>query len=146
MQNEHLLLGLHRKRAEIAGQIEAQQMTLRQMVIDLDALDATIRLFDPNADLAEIKPKPMPPRHAAVKGDVVRAVLATLRAATRPMTQRELALVVMAERGLNVDDLRMVVLFGKRVGACLRHHRTKGLVQSHRGAGTKGELVWEVVR
>lgn len=144
MKNEHLLLGLHRKRAEMAGQIEAAQMQLRQMVIDLDALDATIRLFDPNADLAEIKPKPMPPRHAAVKGDVVRAVLATLRASTRPMTQRELALVVMAERGLNVGDQRMVVLFGKRVGACLRWHRHKGLVESHRGAGAKGELVWAV--
>ena len=37
MENEHVLGGLTRKRAEIAGQIEHSQDALRKLVIDLDA-------------------------------------------------------------------------------------------------------------
>jgi len=47
MENDHIVSGLVRKRAEIAGQIEASQEALRSLVIDLDNLDATIRLFGP---------------------------------------------------------------------------------------------------
>lgn len=36
----------------------------------------------------------------------------------------------MAERGLNTADVRLVKTIGKRVGACLRHWRVKGVVVS----------------
>jgi len=35
---------------------------------------------------------------------------------------------VMAERGMNLADRRVVKIVTKRVGACLRHHRLKGLI------------------
>jgi hypothetical protein len=44
MKNEHVLSGLVRKRAEIAGQIEHTQAELRKFVTDLDAIDAAIRI------------------------------------------------------------------------------------------------------
>ncbi len=73
---EHVLSGLLAKRAEIAGQVEALQDQLRQTLIDMDHVDCTILLFDPDASLDEIKPKPLPPRHHAFKGQVTRAILA----------------------------------------------------------------------
>ena len=48
----------------------------------------------------------------------------------------------MAERGLNTSDKRLVRLIGKRVGACLRYQRAKGLVRSEPGPGAY--LVWNV--
>jgi hypothetical protein len=39
-------------------------------------------------------------------------------------------------------DRRLVKTVGKRIGACLRHHRTKGLIRSVEGIG--GRLAWEV--
>ena len=63
MKNEHVLGGLLAKRAELAGRIEFGQHELRQMMIDLDALDATIRLFNPEINLVQIKPKPLPARN-----------------------------------------------------------------------------------
>ena len=140
MADPHVLTGLIKKRAELAGQIEAAQTTLRMLVIDLDNLDATIRLFKPDIDLEEIRPKPLPPRHHAFKGEVTRIVLDTLRQSDKPMTSQELAQHVMAERGLNTADKRLVRLIGKRVGACLRHWRNKGAVGSEKGAGPA--LVW----
>ena len=70
MVNEHLLSGLMRKRAELAGKLEHHQAVVRQLFIDLDNVDATIRMFDPDIELNEIRPKPLPPRHAAYKGEV----------------------------------------------------------------------------
>lgn len=144
MAEPHVVTALIRKRAELAGQIEHTQTQLRQFIIDLDNLDATIRLFKPDIDLEEIRPKPLPPRHHAFKGEVSRIVLDTLRQADKPLTTHDLAQHVMAERGLNTADKRLVQLVGKRVGACLRHHRGKGLVRSIRGKVS--HLLWEIAR
>src|SRR5579872_4834857 len=101
MENEHVLSGLTRKRAEIAGQIEHTQDQLRKLVTNLDAIDAAIRIFDPSADVAAIAPKQYPPRHAAFRGEMMRFVMGALRIAEKPVTTRDIALQVMKGRGLN---------------------------------------------
>lgn len=143
MENEHVISGLIRKRAEMAGQIEHAQTVLRQLIIDLDSLDATLRIFVPDIDLEDIKPKPLPPRNAAFKGEVSRIVFAALRE-KGPMTGQQLAQYVMADRGLNTSDKRLVKTIGKRVGACLRHHKRKGLVRSLKRDGQ--HQLWELLR
>ena len=144
MTNENVVSGLIRKRAEIAGQIEHLQDRLRQHVIDLDNLDATIHLFDPDIELGAVKPKPIPPRHQAFRGEVTRIVLTALRNAKKPLTTRDIAQRVMAERGLDTSNERLLRLMARRTGACLRDHRKRGLVRSEHGAGTY--LVWEIAR
>lgn len=143
MENEHVVSGLMKKRAELAGMIEHHQTVLRQLIIDLDSVDATIRLFVPDADLQEVKPKPFPPRAVAFKGEVARVVFAALRSHSGPMTAQELAQHYMAERGLNTADKALVKAVGKRIGSCLRHHRNRGTLRSTEGAG--GFLLWEIV-
>ena len=142
MADEHVIAGLTRKRADLAGRIEHTQTALRQLIIDLDNLDSTLRLFVPDIDLEDIRPKPFPPRNAAFRGEVSRIVFAALRQAVGPLTSHDIAQHVMAERGLNTSDKRLVRLVGKRVGACLRHQREKGLVRSRPGPGAY--LVWEI--
>jgi len=144
MKNDHTISGLVAKRAEIAGKLEHHQAIVRQLFIDLDALDQAIRMFAPDMELSEIKPKPMPPRHAAYKGEVARVVLGTLREAKRPCSTQELTMHVMAERGMNTADKRLVKTVSKRVGACLRHHRLKGLIKSGKGLGT--HITWEIMQ
>ena len=142
MQDEHTVAGLMRKRAELAGQIEFFQTNLRQLVIDLDNLDATLRLFVPDIDLDEIKPKPLPPRHSAFRGELSRIVLDELRRATKPATSRDIAYTVMSARSLNTADERLLKLMAKRVGACLRHQRSQGVVKSDQGPGQY--MLWEI--
>jgi hypothetical protein len=134
--------GLVAKRAEIAGQIVAAKATLRQLIIDLDHVDAAIRLFDPDIDLATIKPRPLPPPHKAYRGQITRIVLDALREAKGPLTTKQLAQHVMAERGLNTADVRLVGVFSKRLGATLRHHRDRGLLRQIKDRGEF--VVWEV--
>ena len=140
MADENVIAGLTRKRAELAGRIEHMQTALRQLIIDLDNLDATLRLFEPDIDLEDIRPKPFPPRNAAFRGEVSWIVFASLRQATGPLMSHDIAQQVMAERGLNTSDKQLVQLVGKRVGACLRHQRANGLVRSRPGPGQF--MVW----
>jgi hypothetical protein len=141
MGQSHLLSGLIAKRAELAGKIEYTNTQLRQLMLDLDALDKTILLFEPDIDLEEIRPKPMPPRHSAFQGQVSRMVLDILRKEGQPMGVADLTARIMASRGLNTSDARLVRLMQKRLGASLRNLRTRGTVQSKPGGG--GRLVWE---
>ena len=118
--NPHTVSGLIRKRAEIAGQIEHAQATLRQLIIDLDNLDHTIRIFDPDIDLVEVKPKRLPPRLQTYLGELIRIVLSALRNSPKPLTTAEIAQHVMVARNLDTADKRLAKLMSKRVGACLK--------------------------
>lgn len=142
-ENEHVLSGLLRKRAEIAGELQAAQAAVRQHIIDLDAVDATIRLFSPNIELEDIRPKPLPARHAAYKGEVSRIIFDTLRERQRPMTSEELAQHVMATRDLNSADKGLLRMVTKRVASCLRHYRNRGVLQSAMGPGNR--VLWKTV-
>ncbi|HRK94813.1 MAG TPA: hypothetical protein PK694_00695 [Rhodospirillales bacterium] len=59
------------------------------------------------------------------------------------MTTEELAAHVMAERSLNTSDKRLLRTVTKRVGACLRHYRSKGALRSETVAGAR--VMWAVV-
>ncbi len=136
MENEHVLSGLIRKRSEIAGQIEHTQIALRQLVADLDSIDAAIKLFDPSADIPAIKPRQYPPRHAAFRGEMMRHVMGCLRLAdSKPVTTRDIALVVMKARGLNPEDQALLVTIRKRVGACMWKLKQQGAVKEVAGVG-----------
>jgi hypothetical protein len=143
-EQPNVLHALTRKRAEIAGQIEHNQLTLRHLIAELDHVDATIRIFNPTIDIGAIRSKPVPPRHTAFKGEVTRIVLKMLRQATEPLTSRDIALQLMKERGLNPDDRELSVIMVKRVCACLRVHKQKGII---RNVVSLGNLQgWEIVR
>jgi hypothetical protein len=144
MEHEHALSALLRKRGEIAGRIEATQATMRELVSDLDAVDATIRLFDPDADLGMIKTKPVPPRYQAFRGEMQRHCLNALRIASKPITSLDIALKACEARGINPNDPRAVVLIRKRVSAALYKLGERGVARSIPLDGEyKG---WELVR
>lgn len=144
MAEPHVVSALVRKRAELAGQIEHAQDKLRQLVIDLDAIDAAIHIFDPSIELQEIKARPVPPRHQAFKGEVTRIVLGALRNAKKPLTTHEIAQRVMAERGLDSANQRLLKTVQKRTAACLRHWQHKGITSKQQGPGQF--MLWEMVR
>lgn len=141
MADLHVVTALRSKRAELAGQIDALQDQLREAMIAVDHVDSTLRLFVPDIDLDEIKPKPLPPRHHAFKGQVTRSILAMLRK-EGAMDAKSITLRLMAERELNLNDKVLVKAMQKRIGAALRNLRERTLAQSQQGPG--GMLVWGI--
>ena len=142
MENEHVLAGLIRKRAEVAGELEEAQSRVRRLMVDIDAVDATIRMFSATVDLAEIKPKALPRRHAAYHGEIMRAIYAAFRETAGALTTHDMTIRVMATRGLNVSDVLLVRTMQKRVGAAMRQMREKGRVQSEALGG--GKIGWKM--
>lgn len=145
MENEHVLSGLIRKRAELVGEIDHLTSVVQQKVIELDHLDATIRIFHPDIDLEAIRPKTVPPRHQASPGEMIRGVLTVLRESKEPLTSGDITLRLMHRRGLNTADKGLVRTVSKRVIACVRNARNKGLLRSIKEAG-QPLLSWEIVR
>jgi hypothetical protein len=138
--DRNVLAALLTKHAEITGQIERAQSELHKLMIALDNIEGTIWLFDPAIDLKTVKAKRLPTRHQAYRGEVARIVLGTLRKARGPIPAREIVAEVFAVRGLSAVDRALYRVITKRIGACLRKYRQKGIVVS--SAGPHGAALW----
>jgi hypothetical protein len=128
-EHPNVLHALIRKRQEIAGKIEHNQLTLRHLTAELDHVEATIRIFHPEVDVGDIGTRPVPPAHAAFKGEIARIVRRSLANAKSPLTSRDIAANVVRERGLNPDDKMLTSLMVRRVGACLGTQKRKGFAR-----------------
>jgi hypothetical protein len=143
--NDLVVSGLVKRRAALAGEIEAAHEGLRKMVADLESLDATIVQFDPNFKVETIKPKGFrPPSDWSNRGQMSRIILSTLRQASEPLTSRDIALQLLVERALDKSDLRLLRLMTKRVGVALRIQRDNGAVKCDQGPGQY--MLWEIAR
>lgn len=133
--------GLLRKRAEMAGDVEAHREQLGMLLSGLDHLDAAIRIFNPAIDLEDMPERPVPPPNAAFRGEVQRFLLHTLRTSAVSMTTHDLARAVMEARRLNVADRVLFKLVSVRTGHALTKLRKRGYVLSER-EGKGALLVW----
>ncbi|MET3577958.1 hypothetical protein ABID19_000975 [Mesorhizobium robiniae] len=93
------LVGKHRELTALRDKYRAE---IKKLAIDIDHLDAAMRLFDPNADTSPIKKYVT--KHRAEKGSVKRFLLNTMREATEPLTSRQITEMWVADRGLVADD------------------------------------------
>lgn len=142
---QYVVAGLVRKRAQLAGDIEACYQRLREMIADLENVDKTLHLFDPSMNLESIKPRAFrPPKDWARRGEMTRVCLSILRMATEPMSTRDIALEMLVTRALDPKDQRLLRLMTKRVGVALRGQREAGVVKSVDGPGQF--MLWRLAR
>ena len=97
---------LSRKRAELAGEIEARLAEVDRLRADLVHLDAAIRILCPEAEPELIKPK-RPSRKGCDwfgRGELGRLVLAALRDEPGPLGSMAIARTVMARKGMVAAD------------------------------------------
>jgi hypothetical protein len=107
-------------------------------VAELDAIDGAIWLFDPKSRHS----RQYLPRHAAFRSEMMRHVMGYLRLSeAKPVTTRDIALVVMKARGLNPEDAELLVTIRKRVGACMWKLKQAGAVKEIAGVGNMKEWV-----
>ena len=117
--------GLVAKHKELSDLRDKYRAEIKKLTVDIDHLDAAIRLFDPNADTYAIKQYVT--KHRAEKGSVKRFVLSTLREASGPMTSRQITELWVQDRGLSADEATMNAI-RKRIGACIKSCVNQGLI------------------
>ena len=137
MERPNTIAGLQGKRKELVKLRAALEADVRKVTCDLDHIDACIRLFDPDADVRAVKRYAT--KHRAKKGQMRRFVLDQLKAATDPITSRDIAKAWVQDRGLRADDGTLVMI-RKRVGACLTSLRRSDLVAQ--APANNGGLSW----
>ncbi len=141
---DYVLAGLTKRRAELSGEGDALRARLAQIGTDLGHLDAVIRQFDPDYDLSSIRSKRPRGPDVARRGEMTRFVLGVLRDAAEPVPTSDIAARLMAERGMDGQDRRLVEQITKRIVSTLRHQGQKGTVRSQPGPGRM--LLWEAAR
>ena len=141
---DHVLAGLVRRRAEMAGELHTIQGRLNELHADLAALDAVIRQFDPEYHLDAIRPRYRRAPTAGEHGAISRTVLDVLRRAEGSISAKAIAEAIIALRALDAGDRALARSMRKRVDMALRYQRTNGMVRE--GEQTGAEVVWEVVR
>ena len=139
-----VLAGLTKRRAELAGEAETLRARLAQIATDTGHLDAVIRQFDPDYDFGGIRPKRPRTQDAAGRGDMSRFIMKVLRDATEPVATHDVVRRLMAERGQDAEDRRLVKNTMKRVGMAFSRQKAAGTVQAIQGAGPV--TLWEVIR
>lgn len=142
---DYVLNGLIKRRAELAGEIEALHDKLHKMLADLETLDQALSIFDPTLPVETIKPRAFrPPSDWAEYGQMTRIVLNILRMSSEPMSTRDIATQMLIERALSSDDRRLLNNMTKRVGVALRRQRDQDIVRSWQGPGMW--MLWEIKR
>jgi len=137
---------LIKKRAEIAGRIEAIHAEAARLVAELDHLDSAIRIFDPKIVHEDLPVKTLPAPNAAFRGEFARSLLEMLRGQQRWQTTFELTVKVMIQRRMNEGDIALRRRVQARVGQALARLRDdKGVVASRKmGAGAL--LAWRITK
>lgn len=126
-QRPNTIAGLLEKRATLAGMIKHHRAQVRKITCDLDHLDATIRMFDPNADISRVVHYPT--KHRATKGMASKFVLMMLKKADAPLTSLDIVQAQIKARGLKADE-QTTVMLRKRVGATLSAQQRLGVVKA----------------
>ena len=83
----YVIHALVAKRAELSGDIENTHNALKRMIQELEHLDKTLLMFDPDYQVVAIKPKAFRPLEDwSKRGEMTRRILYILRKASEPMT------------------------------------------------------------
>jgi hypothetical protein len=134
---------LKEKRRTLAGQIELTQKALRELVHQLDAVDAALRVFDPSIDLEVLRDRPVAIQSQSFRGEMVRLILDALREKGEPMGVAAITERVMIGRGLPLTDPVFVRTMRLRVSNSLRQLRKRRIIASAPTLSRK-DMLWIV--
>jgi hypothetical protein len=125
------------KRAEILSSISLYEKRLAQTRADLSHVTACIAIFEASGDGEELSSYVDTHRMFA-RGEMIRLRKEAL--AKGPKTTKQLALHVMAAKGLDIGDKVLAHAMAQRMIHALRQQWRRGLLQD--GGKVKGARVW----
>ena len=129
MADPHVISALRTKRAELAGLINALEKQLAQLRADLVHVDGVLRLYQPEHDPTEIRPKQMRGRNRYFAyGELARLCREVLRDAS-PLSVADIVGKVIAAKGFDAGDYALRERIDDLVKAILAAMRRAGSVE-----------------
>jgi hypothetical protein len=144
MADPHVISALREKRALVAGLIEKLERKLEQYRADLTHIDGVLRLFQPDRDPADIRPKRTYARRTRyfARNELSRLCMDALRAAdAAPITTDAIAGRIVEAKGFDASDAVLRKAIGDQSLALMRLFRKRGAVeQIGLGRGVRWKL------
>jgi hypothetical protein len=144
MADPHIISALREKRALVAGLIEKLERKLEQHRADLTHIDGVLRLFQPDRDPGDIKPKrPYAKRtRYFARNELSRLCMDALRASEGVTgTTDEIAGQIIGAKGFDPADVVLRKAIGDQVLTTVRAFRKRGTVeQIGLGRGVRWKL------
>jgi hypothetical protein len=144
MADPHVISALRERRALVSGLIEKLERKLEQHRADLTHIDGVLRLFQPDRDPEEIKPKRTYARRTRyfARNELSRLCMDALRADNAAlMTTDAIAGRIIEAKGFDAADAILRKAIGEQCLSLLRSFRKRGTVeQSGLGRGVRWRL------
>jgi hypothetical protein len=144
MADPHVISALREKRALVAGLIEKLERKLEQHRADLTHIDGVLRLFQPDHDPGEIKPKRTYARRTRyfARNELSRLCMDALRAADGAMLSTDdIAGRLIEAKSFDAADAALRKAIGEQCLALMRSFRKRGTVeQIGLGRGVRWKL------
>ena len=131
MADTFVISGLRRKRGRLAGEIASAEVSLAKLRTALEAVDATLRLFEPRTN-PDLIPAIRPSHHRCLffrHGEQPRLCIDVLRDAGRPLSVRKIAAEVIAIKGLAAAEAPVQRRIVAQIGQCLQRMERGGTVR-----------------
>src|SRR5438309_10031779 len=145
MADPHVISALREKRALVAGLIEKLERKLEQHRADLTHIDGVLRLFQPDRDPGDIKPKRTYARRTRyfARNELSRLCLGVLRtAAGELLSTDDIAGRVIAAKGFDTGDAILRAAIREQVGSTVKRLNRDGTVENIGvGRASKWKLV-----
>ena len=146
MADPHIISALREKRAIVSGLIEKLERKLEQHRADLTHIDGVLRLFQPDRDPDEIKPRRTYAKRTRyfARNELARLCMDTLRDTRKLITTDEITAQVIAAKGFETADATLRVAIRDQLLTVLRAARKRGTVeQVGLGRGVRWKMASE---
>lgn len=140
---EHTVVGLRRKRAEIAGRIVDLRREIDRLLAELFHVDQVLKIY--GEEPADIPTKGRMPKRSTFFGrnEITRRCYEALRE-KGTITADDVAVQAMRDKGLDPEaDRKQRTDFGKRILTSLHDLKRKGRVEQ---IGANRNVRWRVVK
>jgi hypothetical protein len=142
MAEPHVISALTAKRSELAGIITHHRKEITRLSAEVNVLDATIKLFDPDYRINAIKPKRYHRRNDFFKhSEAHKLLLDIIRTARKPISTIEIAEEAQHRKGLELDSDKLSA-FKATICTALSRQRRLGLITEV--TKDRGTSVWVI--
>ena len=141
---QHVVSQLRTKKSELQGELDFYVKKVEQLRTAVESVDISIKLFDPDFKLEDVKSKKFKTKsHYFKRGEAQRYILDYLRRTQSAKTTTEITKSLMQKKGLDYEDQELQSGVQKSILHSLRKLETAKAVRSisfEYGTGNTWEL------
>jgi hypothetical protein len=144
MAEPHVISALVKKRAELLGEIQYHEKLLKSSKENLTHIDRTIKMFDENYNLSDIKAKRVHREKYFKTGEAKLLILDILRVTTEPISTTDIGKKIAHDKGIDEKEDFNLEHFLKVILASLGRCESNNLIER---VGKDGlAILWQIKR